>query len=201
MSYNRLIVELDDERWVTFRRAHTPPGDQSPAEFQLPKGFSLGDVLEAARATGWVVDRQGTAWIDHQTGCSYLANFVLEMICYFDAPNLPSKRLLRIQEAVDCRLGEESEVKVHFSPWVYAWLDLVIRDDAKEEVLTADDVWGGDFLKVDVATLRDRRLRQVLERFQPQAMPAEAAEPAEGGRMAPSERTRRTAGEQRKDVG
>jgi hypothetical protein len=200
MSYDRLILELDDERWVAFRRAHVPAGEQSPAEFQLPTGFALGDVLEAARATGWVVDRHGTPWIDHQAGCSVLAEFVFEMFCYFDAPNKPSKRLVRIQEAVDEQLaGQAGEAQL--SPWVYAWLDLIVRDDAKEDVLPAEDMWHSESLQIDVGKHRARRLGQVLERFQSQAGSTEGAEAPEGGRMAPSQRTRRAAGERRKDVG
>ena len=107
MAYERLIVEFDEDGWVTFRMADRPPAEQSRAEFQPPKGFGLNEVLEAAGATGWVVDRQGSLWIDPATiysgsaGCTLLANFVLEMLYYFDAPNAPSKRLMRIKQAVE----------------------------------------------------------------------------------------------------
>jgi hypothetical protein len=210
MPYDRLIVESDEDGWVTFRRADMPPSEQSHAMFQVPKGFQLSDVLEAARATGWVIERYGGPWIDHQTGCQFLANFVLEMLYYFDAPNRPSKRLRRIQRAVDQWLAEEGIDEPRLSSWAYTWLDLVVRDDAKEDVLTAEDVWRSDVLQVDLARHRDRRLRQVLERTQPQAAPALPAEVTEGteaedaaktGRMAPSQRTRRPAVKRRKDVG
>ena len=195
MAYDRLSVEFDDDGWVAFRLADTP-GEQSRAEFQPPKGFALNDILEAARATGWVVDRQGGLWIEHQTGCTVLATFVLEMLYYFDAPNRPSKRLVRIKQAIDEWLGGENE-GIRFSEWVCAWLDLMIRDDAQEEVLAAEDVWRSDLLQVDIGKHRERRLRQVLERFEAEPQPAEAAET---GRMAPSQRSRRPAEQRRRDV-
>ena len=39
----------------------------------------------------------------------------------------------------------------------------------KEDVLTAEDVWRSDSLRLDIGKHRERRLRQVLERFQGQA--------------------------------
>jgi len=203
MAYDRLLAEFDEEGWVTFHKADKPPAEQSRAEFQVPKGFALSHVLEAARATGWVVDRQGSLWIDHQAGCTALANFVREMLYYFDAPQTPSKRLLRIQQAVDAWLAGEND-ETRFSPWDCAWLDLVVREDAKEDVLAAEDVWRGDFLQIDLGKHRERRLRQVCERLQGQPQPAaaaEAAETADTGRMAPSQRSRRPAEQRRREVG
>jgi hypothetical protein len=199
MSYHRLIVALDEDGWVTFRLAEKPPGEQSQAEFQLPKGFSLDDVLEAARATGWLIDRQGIPWIDQQTGCAFLADFVVAILYYFDGSQKPSKRLMAIQAAVEEWLADENAGDVRLSPWVCAWLDLIVRDDAKEDVLTAEDVWRKDSLQVDLAKHRQRRLRQVLQRLR-QAEPAEA-EAAEIGRMAPSQRSRLPAEQRRRDVG
>ena len=72
MAYDRLSVEFDEEGWVTFCLADRPPAEQSRAEFQPPKGFALDDVLEAARATGWVVDRQGSLWIDPGTTSAHV---------------------------------------------------------------------------------------------------------------------------------
>jgi hypothetical protein len=208
MSYDRLVVALDEDGWVAFRRVDKQPGDHSQAIFQLPKGFTLDDVLEAVRATGWVVDREGVPWIDHQTGCTFLADFVLEMFYYFDAPNRPSKRLAGIQAAVAQLLAGQTEAEVRLSPWVSAWLDLVVRNDAKEEVLTAEDLWRSDVLRVDIGKHRERRLRQALERAQ---QPAESSETAAGtvaaqgsaeaGRMAPSKRTRQPAEQRRREVG
>ena len=108
MAYDRLSVEIDEEGWVAFRVPDKPPAGPSHAEFQVPKGFALDDVLEAARATGWVVDRQGGLWIDRPTDCTVLANVVLEMLYYFDAPHAPSKRLMRIQQAVEAGLPERT---------------------------------------------------------------------------------------------
>ncbi len=198
MAYDRLLVEFDEDGWVTFRLADRPPAEQARGEFQPPKGFARDDVLEAARATGWVVERQGGLWIDHQTGCSQLADFVREMLYYFDAPRAPSKRLLRIKQAVDAWLAEENADEARFSPWVCAWLDLMVRDDLKEDVLTAEDVWGGDFLQLDIGRHRQRRLRQVLERLRGQP---EASEAAQSGRMAPSQRSRRPAEQRRGEAG
>ena len=67
------------------------------------------------------------------------------------------------------------------------WLDLMIRDDAQEEILAAEDLWGSDRLQVDIGKHRERRLRQVLERFEAEPEPIETAET---GRMAPSQRLR-----------
>ncbi len=213
MAYERLSVEFDEEGWVTFCLADRPPAEQSRAEFQPPKGFTLDDVLEAARATGWVVDRQGSLWIDPGTtsgtmypwsgsaGCTALANFVREMLYYFDAPNRPSQRLMRIKQAVDRWLAGENDDGTRFSLWVCAWLDLMVRDDAREDVLTAEDVWRSDSLRLDIGKHRERRLRQAWQRFQGQAQPTEEAEAAETGRRAPSQRSRRPAEQRRKEVG
>ena len=77
----------------------------------------------------------------------------------------------------------------------------MVREDAKEAVRTAEDVWRSDFLRVEIGKHRERRLRQVLERFQGQSEPAEAAEAAETGRMAPSQRSRRPSEQRRREVG
>ena len=52
----------------------------------------------------------------------------------------------------------------------------MVRDDAQEDVRTAEDVWLSDVLRLDVGKHRERRLRQVLERLQGQPESAEAAE-------------------------
>ena len=53
------------------------------------------------------------------------------MLYYFDAPNRPSKRLMRIKQAVDRWLAGENDDGTRFSLWVCAWLDLMVRDDAQ----------------------------------------------------------------------
>ncbi len=69
------------------------------------------------------------------------------MLYYFDAPNRPSKRLVRIKQAVDEWLAGENDDGIRFSLWVCAWLDLMVRDDAQEDVLAAEDVWRSDLLQ------------------------------------------------------
>ncbi len=195
---DRLIVEIDqDMRWITFLRPDRPPSDHARGGFQLPAGFTLDEVLEAARATGWVVDaREGHA-IDQRIGCTTLCDCVREMLCYFDAPAVPSKRLLRVKQAIDQWLAGDSGDEARFSLWVCAWLDLVIHDDAREDLLRVDDVWRTDFVKVDVGRHRQRRLQEVLGRSEARV---ELVEPS-AARMAPSERMRRPPAQPRREVG
>lgn len=196
MPYDRLIADFDrEEGWAAFRRAGGPSGESLRAMFQVRKGFSRDDVLEAARGTGWVVDREGDLWIDSQIACETLAGFVREMLDYFDEPGKPSRQLIQVQRFVQECLAAESDEEISLSPWVCAWLDLVIRDDAKDDVLAANDVWQTDVLQVDLRKHRTRRVHQVLERLLGTAGPAEA------GKMAPSRRWRRASGRSGKEAG
>ena len=77
------------------------------------------------------------------------------------------------------------------------WLDLVIHDDAREDLLRVDDVWRTDFVKVDVGRHRQRRLQEVLGRSEARV---ELVEPS-AARMAPSERMRRPPAQPRREVG
>lgn len=198
MPYDPLTVEWDEDGWVTFRRADEGPGHEAGPAFQAPRGFTLSEIVEAACATGWVVDRPGGFGIDRQADCRTLGGFVREMLDYFDAPRRPSKRLMEIKQAVDAWLADQ-RVEARLSAWVYAWLDLVVREDAKEDVLAADDLWRDDTLAVDLARHRQRRLRQLVARIEAHAGPISEAQRPQTGRMSPSQRQRQ--GTERKDVG
>ena len=201
MAYERLSVEFDEEGWVTFRLADRPPAEQSRAESSRPRASrSTTSWKRHAPRVGSSIGR-AVFGSTIEAGCTTLANFVREMLYYFDAPNRPSKRLMRIKQAVDGWLAGENDDGTRFSLWVCAWLDLMVRDDAQEDVLTAEDVWRSDFLRLDIGKHRERRLRQAWQRFQGQPEPTEEAEAAETGRMAPSQRSRRPAEQRRKEVG
>jgi hypothetical protein len=163
--------------------------------FQIRAGFALQDVLEAVRGTGWIIEREGELWIDQDTSCQTLADTVVEMISYFDAPQRPSKELLRIKQEVDACLAEDLDPAASLSPWAYAWLDVVIRQDAAEDVLAATDIWRTDGLDIDLRQHRSRRLRQIAEH----SGAVSASEPT--SRMAPSQRSRRPPDQGEREAG
>jgi hypothetical protein len=196
MPDERLSIEFNaEDGWVTLRRPQGASSERAQAMFQVREGFTLADVVDAVRSTGWIVERAGELSIDQDTSCQTLADAIVEMTAYFDAPQVPSKELLRIKQEVDAWLAEDLDPTTSLSLWVYAWLDVVIRKDAAEDVLTTTDIWRTDVLDVDLGQHRDRRLRQLLERCQE----SPAREPT--SRMAPSQRSRRAPEQQEREVG
>ena len=47
--------------------------------------------------------------------------------------------------------------------WSFAWLDLIVRDEIADAARSEADPWVSDRLELNLAKLRDRRLKQVLQ--------------------------------------
>jgi hypothetical protein len=161
--HDPIAIELDeDERWVVFRRTRREQrGDFARDLMQLPPGFTLPDVLEAALATGLVVAKNSSLFLDAKTGCNDLARYIDAMLGYFQAPEIPAPRLARVVKQIR-RQFEVDQLPL----WSYAWLDLVVREEIAEAARENVDPWGADRLELEFAALRDRRVGEVLEAHQ-----------------------------------
>jgi hypothetical protein len=180
--HDPIAIELDeDERWVVFRRTRREQrGEFARDLMQLPPGFTLPDVLEAALATGLVTRKKSALLLEATTGCNALASYIDAMLGYFAAPGKPSRRLARIVELV--REGYELEESLPL--WSFAWLDVIVREEIAEAAREQVDPWGADRLELEFTAIRDRRVADVLEVDQRRTG-------AEELRLAKSKRTRR----------
>jgi hypothetical protein len=126
---------------------------------QLPPGFTLPDVFEAALATGLVTRKKSALLLEATTGCSTLAGYIDAMLGYFAAPGKPSRRLSRIAEQV------RQVYSLDDSPplWSFAWLDVIVREEIAEAAREQVDPWGADRLELEFAAMRDRRVVEVME--------------------------------------
>jgi hypothetical protein len=178
--HDPIAIELDeDERWVVFRRtAREQRGEFARDLMQLPPGFTLPDVFEAALATGLVVAKNSALFLEAKTGCNALAEYVDGMLAYFASPGKPTPRLARAIKQI--REGFEAPESLPLLS--FAWLDLIVREDIAEAAREKVDPWGLDRLELELAALRDRRVAEVLE--------AHAARTAGEGRLAKSKRSR-----------
>jgi hypothetical protein len=159
--HDPIAIELDeDERWVVFRRTRREQrGEFARDLMQLPPGFTLPDVFEAALATGLVVRKKSSLFLEATTGCNALASYIDAMLAYFTAPGKPSRGLARIVEQV----REGFEVDESLPLWSFAWLDLIVREEIAEAAREQVDPWGADRLKLEFAAIRDRRVTEVVE--------------------------------------
>jgi hypothetical protein len=179
MDFEPLGIDYDDHgEWVTLSR-----GADSLAGTFLPRaGFKLKDLIAALLATGWVRERAGTLVVDRSVNCQRLADFVEEMLDYFDGPGRPTSRLLDVERTVAARLGDALPGTVPLE--AFAWLDLVVREEVADVARSVADVWSNAVLTIRVAEIRDRRLRELVARY--------ASSPQVSGlKMAPSSRTMR----------
>jgi hypothetical protein len=178
--HDPIAIELDeDERWVVFRRTRREQrGEFARDLIQLPPGFTLPDVLEAALATGLVTRKNSSLFLDARTGCNALAGYIDAMLGYFKAPGKPSPRLSRLAE----QIRDGFEVDDSLPLWGFAWLDLIVREDIADAARENVDPWSADRLELEYATLRDRRVAEVLE--------SHRSRTSGEGRLAKSKRSR-----------
>ncbi|HEV3024135.1 MAG TPA: hypothetical protein VGX76_16780 [Pirellulales bacterium] len=182
--YDELLVIDEDGGWVKFTRLHGDGSRRSQDSLELRPGFTVEHVLAAVDATPWVVERHGERRIQGNIGCDRLARAVAQMLSYFDRPDEPSDELLNIRGHVASRFPDTGEDDAEIPLWAYAWLDLVLREDLADVARSAGTLWNLDLLTIDVARLRDERIRELLRRWS-----AAADGPAEQ-RMTPSARRR-----------
>jgi hypothetical protein len=159
--HDPIAIELDeDERWVVFRRTRREQrGEFARDLMQLPPGFTLPDVLEAALATGLVVRKNSSLLLEATTGCNAMAGYIDAMLGYFATPRKPSRRLARIANQV----REVFDVDDSLPLWSFAWLDLIVREDIADAAREKVDPWGADRLELEIAALRDRRVAEMME--------------------------------------
>jgi hypothetical protein len=159
--HDPIAMELDEDgKWIVFRRTHREQGgDFARGLLELPPRYTLADVSAAARATGLVVARNDDFLLDATTGCNALANYIDRLFGYFEKPGKPAADLKRVIEQVRRRFEVEDDLPL----WSYAWLDLIVRDDLADAARSEADPWAADELTLDVAKVRNRRLKEVLE--------------------------------------
>jgi hypothetical protein len=179
--HDPIAIELDeDERWVVFRRTRREQrGEFARDLMQLPPGFTLPDVLEAALATGLVVAKNSSLFLDAKTGCNDLAKYIDAMLSYFQAPEKPAPRLARVVKQIR-RQFDADELPL----WSFAWLDLVVREDIAEAARENVDPWGADRLELEFAAVRDGRVAEAIDAYR-----ARSEAPGER-RLAKSKRSR-----------
>ena len=72
MLLHRLLIEFQaDQRWVALSKEHA---DDQLSGFRLDDEFDTSDVVAAACATGWVVQREGECWISIETWSAFAGN-------------------------------------------------------------------------------------------------------------------------------
>ncbi|HEV3004970.1 MAG TPA: hypothetical protein VGX78_10940 [Pirellulales bacterium] len=188
MNDEPIVIE-EDGGWVRFTRLHGDGSRPSQDSLELPCGFTLEHVLAAVDATPWVVERHGERRIQGNIGCDRLAQTVAQMFSYFDRPDQPSDELLNIRDHVASRFPDTGEDDTEIPLWAYAWLDLAVREDLADAARSAGTLWNQDRLTIDVAGLRDQRIRELLCRWSAAAVgPADQQVTAQ--RMTPSARRR-----------
>ena len=127
------------------------------------KGFSQSEIIDAVCASGFVHLRNGLLQISNHIDCEQLAELVDQIFDdYFDAPRQPADRLRRVCEAVDPQLPLGLHVQIPL--FAYAWLDLTIRIDMAE-LARAVDPWAPNPVQIDATRCRDRRVRELVDRY------------------------------------
>jgi hypothetical protein len=167
MLQDKLTIDFDEEQgWVAFCLT-SPYGDERKSSFTLRRdGFSIDDIREATLATGWVEQRDDALAVTGDVSGATLANFVSKMIAYFEAPGLPNKELLGIKDAVDeYYILQDAEPPVVIPLFAYAWLDLIVREDLADDARSADNVWSGKDLMIDVDKHCDYRVDELVRRY------------------------------------
>ena len=197
MRLCRLLIEFEhDRRWVILRREESV---DRPSGFRLDAAFDTSDVVAAACATGWVVQRGGECWISDEADCDALGDLVNEMLFYFLRSGEPSPELLDLRERVKPYWHDNGDSRSPLSLWTTACLDLMAREQIADEVLQLEDVWQKPVLEMKV----DIPLRESVEQLATRTRNiSRALEDMVGcGKMAPSHRTLDRHRSTRTDVG
>ena len=115
-----------------------------------------------------------------------------EILDYFDGPGQPDKYLLNLQRDIEDGWCDDNCLVATIPLEAYAWLDLVVRDEAVDEALGVENVWSVDKIKIDLEQIRRRKLAEFIARYS-------STPPAVNQRkMAPSFSTRGSSGEREK---
>lgn len=184
MVPNRLVIEFDeDDDWVKLRRESSEAGDE--ALFQLAPGFSLDDIRTALLATGEVREHGSDLVAAQDASCRRLGKLIGEMFTYFDGPDRPSSELREIQAAV-ADYGLTSATCPAIPLWALAWLDLAVREDLADDARSRGGIWSNPDFVVHAEAHCRHRVGELLQRYN------EPAAPIPAGRMASSDRTRRS---------
>ncbi len=194
MLLRRLFIEIEhDQRWVTFRQEGA---DAQLSGFRLDDAFDTSDVVAAACATGWVVQREGKCWVSDSVDCEVLGDLVNEMLFYFLRSGEPRPELVRLRDRIK---RYWNGCRPPLCLWASACLDLAARERVAAAARQVDDLWEQPVLQLEV----DTHLRAcVVELALRYTTISGAAEDLVGARkMAPSRRTRGRQQLSEKEVG
>lgn len=185
MLLRRLRIQIQHDRhWVTFSKEGA---DDQSSGFRLDDAFDASDVIAAACATGWVVQRDGDCWVLDGADCDALGEQVNEMLFYFLRSGEPRPELVRLRERIKPFWQDESRSRSPLSLWATAYLDLVVRERIADEARQAEDLWERPVLQLEVDVHLQKCVEELAGRY---ARIADAAQELTGmRRMAPSRRT------------
>lgn len=187
MLGDALRLEYEDDQhivWLMIASEATETKDP----LRLRSGFSPVDVCEALSAAGFIEPR-GADWIlTTDSRCETMRDVAQQMLEYFDAPGVPRNELLEVQAAVSqYTMVPESGVEIPLM--ACAWLDVIVRQDLADEARNADAIWNRPQVVIELESICDRRVEQLMQRL------AQTLEPK---RMAASRRSRDAASSQAK---
>jgi len=168
-------------RLAVLQLASVPPQQGS---LLLREGFSIEFLREALLATGWVRSDGDQFRLTSHVRTEFLCDVLSDMLNLFDAPDQPSRELRDVAAAVanyQIELGSAIDVPL----LALAWLDAMVREDIADEARSALRTWSKESIPVECQAHRERRMKELLQRYA-------AAEPA-AVRLAPSVGTRAAA--------
>ncbi len=184
----------EDRDWIVLSTSDVSGLGPHRALISNNRGFSLEEIQQAACSTEWVVQRDGVVKIDSLTNCTRLAETLERMLeDYFYGSRRPTAELLAIRDEVEAYLSDADQ-EMSIPLFGYAWLDLSIREHLADAARSADP-WSNDSVEIDVKAYRERRITDLLERYQSGERAEHPEQEQKGHKLARSVRSRPTAGE------
>lgn len=183
MIGDKLTFDYDSDEHTVWLIVTSASGVQQKELILLRDGFGVDDVSEAVMATGWIGQVGDEMQLVQDISCASLRDVVDAMLGYFVQSGVPGIELKEIQSAVS-EYDSVHELRGVLSPYAFAWLDIMVRDDLADVARSATRIWSKSKIVIDVARHCDRRVAELVAHY------SSAASPSKIGPLAASMPTR-----------
>jgi hypothetical protein len=183
MLDDKLTLIYDEPFRLAVLQLASAPSQQG--SLLLRAGFSVEFLREAILATGWVRADGEHFRLTSQVRIEFLCDVLADMLQLFDTPDEPSRELRDIEMAVAAYQREVGSA-IAIPLLALAWLDAIVREDLADEARSAVHVWSAEHLAVECEAHRQRRMKELVQRY--------SATEGIATRLAPSSATRNREG-------
>ncbi len=187
MLDDKLTLIYDEPYRLAVLQLASAPAQQG--SLLLREGFPLEFLREAILATGWVRADGQQFRLTSQVRVEFLCDVLADMLQLFDTPDQPSRELREVAAAV-AEYQVEVGAAIAIPTLAFAWLDAIVREDLADEARSAVRVWSVENIAVECEAHRQRRMKELLQRYAAAEQIATRLAPSAATRSTPSNRAK-----------